>query len=149
MGDEARLRIDGVEYEFPAFNSLTMGEWREVKQQYGLTPDELVEGLRELQDGRLDPACLLALIYVAIRRARGDASPKDVTRRLDQFKVDEVIELYAELNRQAEGEADPTQSTTGDGPAPSTVTSVDSSEPYPENGSPPDIGHLASGISAG
>ncbi len=94
------IQIDGVSYEFPALDTVTIGESKILKRHSGMTLDQLfeVEGL--------DGGAIGALIGVAFKRADPSIRDAELDAKVDAINLFDVMEQLAEA---AEEVPDPTQ----------------------------------------
>lgn len=67
-----KFRLNGDTYEIPDPDGMSTKELREVKQNAGVGLRGLMQGLQEM-----DPDCVIAIIYVAKRRAGEKVSWSD------------------------------------------------------------------------
>ncbi len=94
------IQIDGVSYEFPALDTVTIGESKIIKRHSGMTLDQLfeIEGL--------DGGAIGALIGVAFKRADPAIRDADLDAKVDALNLFDIMEQLAAM---ADEVPDPTQ----------------------------------------
>ncbi len=94
------ITVDGVKYEIPALDTVTIGEAKIIKRHSGMTLDELfeIEGL--------DGGAIGALLAVAIKRSDPSLKEADLDAKVDAVNLFDVMEELAVIADKA---PDPTQ----------------------------------------
>lgn len=134
---QAQIVIDGREYPFPEFDTLTMDEADTLYRYAKVTLDKLAE-----LDG-FHPGVIMGMVHIAIARVRADLKATEIEARIRTLKMDEMAAALGSLQGD---DADPPPSGTGDEPAPSGEISDATMAAIPANGQPLSIGSLGSGI---
>jgi len=134
----ATFRFDGHEYpDFDAsFKSVTMPEWRQIKQKTGYTLRQFLEGV-----GDVDPDALTCLRWLVLRSDRQhDALVLNLDAGYSAIGFAEAWKTYQE-DEAAEAAADPTLAgSLPAGPTPelngSTTPTLTNSSPTTTQGLP-------------
>lgn len=91
------IEIDGVRLEVPSTSELTLGEWKRVKDETGMTISEFEDAL-----ARTDPHAWGRLLEIAARNVDTDPAIVDNANLLDILKA-----IQAQVDAEdAEGEGE-------------------------------------------
>jgi hypothetical protein len=138
MADDPIIKIDGQEYPYPAFDTLTMDEADVLYGYCKMTLDKL---------GDLDgfhPGVMMGFIHIAIARVRTELKPKEIEDRVRSLKVGDMREVFDETS--VEDDDGPPRTETSDEPEASGAYSPPDTTPYPANGPVPSTGTRLSAI---
>jgi hypothetical protein len=121
----AKIKIDGVEYDFPDINTVTLDEAQILYEQSGLTLDKV----GELPEGSFHPGFIKGMLYIAVHRARPELKKDELNERLGELKLTEMNEVFQDTQ---EDDARPPGKESGGPPARSGETGNDGSAVSPE-----------------
>ena len=85
---EARIKIDGKEYEVP---TLTLGEQRAVKRVSGMVWSDL---LPALESG--DPDAVVGFLFAVLKRAHPERSEASLVEQIERLTGDDFEDVEAE-----------------------------------------------------
>lgn len=141
---QAKIVIDGREYPFPDFDSLTMDE---ADTLYGYTK----VALDKIEFDGFNPRLIMAMTHIAIARVRTDLDAREIEERVRKLGVAEMNEAFKGSDEQKKTNPlasanEPTSSETDDEPAPSGGISDVITGAVRANDLPRSFGSLGSGI---
>jgi hypothetical protein len=135
----AKLKIDGVEYEFPSIDSVTLDEAVMLERYAGV-------GLEQLAPGTALPlGAVKGLILIAIRRVRPDVTERELAERIGQLKLAELQDVFQE-DADSGDAGPPAVASSGSGASTERSGAVGSNggAATPEPSTPPGIGSQGS-----
>lgn len=142
MTDMAKIKIDGVSYEFPSLDTLTLDESIMLERYAGKGIETLIPG------DELPIGAIKALICIAIMRAQPNRTEREIAEYIGQMKITELGQIWEE--REAEPDAGPPEVLPGESEStePSGSAGNTASEFSPEQSLPGSSGSQDSDRSA-
>jgi hypothetical protein len=136
----AKVKIDGIEYDFPRVDTLTLDEAQTLYEHSGLTLD----AIGELPENTFHPGFIKGMLYIAVHRARPELKRVELDERLGTLKLSEMGEVFTE----EPDDASPPEQENEEPPERSGETGDDGSEISPEPASPDSSGEPVSVVTS-
>jgi hypothetical protein len=127
----AKVKIDGIEYDFPGIDTLTLDEAVVLYEQSGLTLDQI----GELPTDSFHPGFIKGMLFIAVQRSRPELKRDEISKRLGELKISDMGEVF---EQQVEEDAGPPESEPSEPLEPSGETGDDGSEIVPPEPAIPD-----------
>jgi hypothetical protein len=134
-----KIKVEGIEYEFPAVDSLTMDEAILLERVANVGIEEIFPG------GSLPLGAVKAFVMIAVMRARPEVKEREIAEAIGKIKLPEMDDLV-----QKEDDARPPEQTpkSDDSTPTSGAASNGASESSLAAVPPPSIGAQLSPTSA-
>jgi hypothetical protein len=124
VADELKIKVNGVEYPFPTFDTITYGEARMIKKQTdGLVLGQFYDALE-----KGDPDAMQAIAVLALKRHGMSITPEE----LDRLPLDAIEIVVPEAKEEHESgspldEKQPESPSVNGGETNSNVTALSGS----------------------
>jgi hypothetical protein len=139
-----KIKIDGVEYDWPEVESLTLDEAVILYDHSGLTLDQIPD-----LKGTFHPGFIKGMLHIAVVRVRPDVPRREIEERLGKLKLGEMDEVFESMGDEDESPEEGSAPKSGESSLSSGKSGTAASESSPALVTPEDFGAPGSGIGLG
>jgi hypothetical protein len=136
-----KIKIDGVEYDWPEVESLTLDEAVILYDHSGLTLDQIPD-----LKGTFHPGFIKGMLHIAVVRVRPDVPRREIEERLGTLKLGEMDEVFASMGEDDESPEEDSATKSGESSLSSGEAGTAASESIPAPAIPEDSGEQGSAI---
>jgi hypothetical protein len=90
MAETAKIKIDGREYEFPQYDSLSLDEHQVIYEIAGLTVDQV----GQFKDDTFHPGFIKAMVVIAVMRSDLKVSRSEVAERIGKITLPDLNDIF-------------------------------------------------------